>query len=88
MFEEFDAGTKTKVIRTSDGTARLLSHTDQYVTTKAQKPHFAAHEYLGRFGHLLGLRHEHLKNLSRSPEHEPIATGVEHRFLSENVNPT
>ena len=38
MFEEFDARTKTKVIRTSDGTARLLSHTDKYVATKSQNP--------------------------------------------------
>ena len=61
----------------------LLSHTDQYVTTNAQTPRLAAHDYLGRYGHLLGLRHEHLKNLSRSPEHEPTATGVEYRYLSE-----
>ena len=50
MFEEFDVRTKTKVIRTSDGTARLLSHTDQYVTTKAQTPRLAAHDYLSRYG--------------------------------------
>jgi zinc metalloprotease ZmpB len=83
MFEEFDARTKTKVIRTSDGTARLLSHTDKYVATKSQNPSLAAYEYLGRFGRLLGLRYEQLKNLSRSAEHEPIAARVEHRFLSE-----
>ena len=83
MFEEFDARTKTKVIRTSDGTARLLSHTDQYVTTKAQTPRLAAHDYLGRYGRLLGLRQEHLKSLSHSTEHEPIDADVEYRYLSE-----
>src|SRR5271169_3177203 len=83
MFEEFDARTKTKVIRTSDGTARLLSHTDKYVATKSQNPSLAAYEYLGRFGHLLGLRDEHLKNLSLSAEHEPVAAGIEHRYVGE-----
>ncbi len=83
MFEEFDVRTKTKVIRTSDGTARLLSHTDQYVTTKAQTPRLAAHEYLSRYGRLLGLRQEHLKSLPRSAEHEPIDAEVEYRYLSE-----
>jgi zinc metalloprotease ZmpB len=83
MFEEFDARTKTKVIRDAGGTARVLSHTDQYVTTDAKSPQLAAHDYLSRYGRLLGLRQEHLKNLSRSIEREPTAGDVEYRYLSE-----
>jgi hypothetical protein len=48
MFEEFDAGSQTKVLRDADRVARALSH-PRYVATDARTPQLAAREYLARY---------------------------------------
>jgi hypothetical protein len=60
MYEEFDGRTRTKIVRGADGIARVLSHADRHVTTTAATPQLAANDYLSRYGHLLGLKQQHL----------------------------
>jgi hypothetical protein len=83
MFEEFDARSQTKIVRDADGVARMLSHADRYVASAAPTPQLAAHDYLSRYGRLLGLPQQHLRNLSAPIGQEPAAAGVEYRFLIE-----
>ena len=83
MFEEFNARTQTKIVRDADGVARVLSHANQYIASAAATPRLAAHDYLSRYGRLLGLQPQHLRNLSLSAEQEPSVADVEYRFLSE-----
>ena len=85
MFEEFDARTQTRVVRDADGIARVLSHQDDYLATKARTPRAAASEYLSRYGRLFGVRQQHLKNLLKPPEHDLTAAGVEYRLLPEKA---
>ena len=83
MFEEFDARTQTKIVRDANGVARVLSHADRYVACQAPTPQLAAHDYLSRYGRLLGLRQQHLRNLYAPVGQEPAAADVEYRFLIE-----
>jgi zinc metalloprotease ZmpB len=83
MFEEFDARSQTKIVRDADGIARVLSHADRYVATEAPTPQLAAHDYLSRYGRLLGLQQKQLSNPFRSVEQEPAAAAVEYRYSSE-----
>jgi hypothetical protein len=83
MFEEFDARTQTRIVRDTDGVARLLSHADQYIATQASTPQLAAQDYAKRFGRLLGLRQQHLRNLFLPIAHEPASADIEYRFLAE-----
>ena len=83
MFEEFDARMRTKIVRDADGIARILSHTDHTIATEARTPRAAAQDYLSRYGHVLGVRPQHLRNLLTSPEHSPTAAGLEYRFLAQ-----
>ena len=83
MFEEFDARSQTKIVRDAGGIARMLFHADRYVATQAATPRLAAHDYLHRYGRLLGLRRQHLGNLFRPIEQEPTEADVEYRLLSE-----
>ncbi len=83
MFEEFDARRQTKIVRDADDVARVLTHFDRYVASRAATPQLAARDYLSRYGGLLGVRRQHLKNLSRRAEREPVAAGVEYRILAE-----
>jgi hypothetical protein len=82
MFEEFDARSQTKVLRDAEGVARALFH-DCYIASEARTPQLAAHDYLTRYGQLLGLRGEQLKNLFVPTEQEPTADQIEYRLLSE-----
>ena len=83
MYEEFDGRTRTKVVRDADGIARVLSHADHHVAVKAATPQAAAGAYLGRYGHLLGLKRQHLKNLTRGVGQDPTGAPVDYRFLRE-----
>jgi hypothetical protein len=83
MFEEFDTRTQTKIVRDAGGIARVLVPQDHYLATKAATPRLAARDYLRRYGRLFGVRHQHLKNLLRLPEHDLTSAGVEYRLLSE-----
>jgi hypothetical protein len=83
MFEEFDARTETRIVRDTGGVARVLSHQDHFVATRAATPRLAAKDYLDRYGRLLGLRPQHLKNLLLPVEHTPTDAEVEYRFVAE-----
>src|ERR1700722_7977746 len=83
MYEEFDGRTRTKIVRDADGIARILSHADRHVAVKAATPQTAANEYLNRYGHLFGLKQQHLKNLSRGVVADPTGDAVDYRFLRE-----
>ena len=83
MFEEFDARSRTKIVRDADGVARALSHANRYVATEAPTPQLAARDYLSRYGELLGLRSEQLTNLFLPTEQEPTGDDIEYRFVSE-----
>ena len=83
MYEEFDGRTRTKIVRDADGIARVLSHADRHVAAKAATPQLAANDYLSRYGHLLGLKQQHLKNLTGSVVQDPTGAPVDYRFLRE-----
>src|ERR1700677_4938382 len=83
MFEEFDARTETRIVRDASGVARVLSHQDRFVATRAATPRLAAKDYLDRYGRLLGLRPQHLKNLLLPVEHTPTDAAVEYRLVAE-----
>jgi len=83
MFEEFDARTETRIVRDASGVARVLSHQDRFVATRAATPRLAAKDYLDRYGRLLGLRPQHLKNLLLPVEHTPTDAEVEYRLVAE-----
>jgi zinc metalloprotease ZmpB len=83
MYEEFDGRIRTKIVRDADGVARMLSHTDRHVAVKAATPQLAANDYLNRYGHLFGLKQQHLKNLSRGVVQDPTGAAVDYRFLRE-----
>ncbi len=83
MFEKFDARREFRVTRGSGRFARLVSHQDRYVATKASTPRLAAREYLGRYGELFGIRRPHLKDILRPVAHRPTDAKVEYRFEAE-----
>jgi zinc metalloprotease ZmpB len=83
MYEEFDGRIRTKIVRDADGVARMLSHTDGHVAVKAATPQAAANDYLNRYGHLFGLKQQHLKNLTRGVVQDPTGAPVDYRFLRE-----
>src|ERR1700727_2408382 len=83
MYEEFDGRTRTKIVRDADGIARVLSHAARPVAVKAATPQLAANAYLNRYGHLFGLKQQHLKNLSRGVVADPTGAAVDYRFLRE-----
>src|ERR1700722_14988908 len=83
MYEEFDGRIRTKIVRDADGVARMLSHTDGHVAVKAATPQLAANDYLNRYGHLFGLKQQHLKNLTRGVVQDPTGAPVDYRFLRE-----
>jgi hypothetical protein len=83
MYEEFDGRTRTKIVRDADGIARVLSHADRHAAVKAATPQLAANAYLGRYGHLFGLKRQHLKNLTRGAVQDPTGAPVDYRFLRE-----
>jgi zinc metalloprotease ZmpB len=83
MYEEFDGRTRTKIVRDADGIARVLSHGDRHIAVKAATPQLAANDYLKRYGHLFGLKQQHLKNLTRGVVQDPTGAGVDYRFLRE-----
>src|SRR4029077_14364164 len=83
MHEEFDGRTRTKIVRDADGIARVLSHADLHVAATAAPRQAAASAYLGRYGHLFGLKQRHLKNLDRRVVADPTGAAVDYRFLRE-----
>ncbi len=83
MYEEFDGRTRTKIVRDADGIVRVLSHTDGHVAVKAATPQLAANDYLKCYGHLFGLKQQHLKNLTRTVVQDPTGAPVDYRFLRE-----
>lgn len=83
MYEEFDGRTRTKIVRDADGIVRVLSHADRHVAVKAATPQLAANDYLNRYGRLLGLKQQHLKNLTRGVVQDPTGAPVDYRFLRE-----
>ncbi len=83
MFEEFDTRRRAKIVRDASGAVRILTHSDRYLATTAANPQDAAHDYLGRYGPLLGLQQRHLKNLTAALDHEPARVAMECRLISE-----
>jgi hypothetical protein len=84
MYEELDARRDVRIIWSSDaGIARMVSHQDRYVVTRASTPRFAAREYLGRYGHLFGVQRHHLKDLLRPVEDRPVDASVAFRLEAE-----
>ena len=83
MFEEFETRTETRIVRDAGGVARVLSHQDRFVVTRAATPRLAAKDYLKRYGRLFDLQPRHLKNLLLSVQHTPTDAQVEYRFLAE-----
>ena len=82
MFEEFDAQNRVKIVRDADGAARILSHSDHYVSAEGRTPRAAAGDYLNRYGHLFGVEPRHLRNLRKPPERAPTAAGHEYRYAA------
>jgi zinc metalloprotease ZmpB len=85
MAHEFDDRNAVHVHRDHDGIARDLLHTDEPNMSSARTPQLAAHEYLEKFGPMLGIAHDQLRHLGLPPELDPIDTPVEFRFLDEKV---
>jgi hypothetical protein len=83
MFEKFDARRETRVLSGSGGVARMVSHQDRYVATRASTPRLAAREYLGRYGELFGIRRPHLKDILQPVAHRPTDAKTEYRFAAE-----
>ena len=83
MFEEFDARTRTKVVRDAGGVVRVLFHQDRYVAAKARTPRAAARDYLRGYGRQFGVRQQHLSNMLRPPGRDLMAAGIEYRLLPE-----
>src|ERR1700761_7621214 len=83
MFEEFNPRMRARIVRDAGGIARILSHPDHYVAAKARTPRAAARDYLSRYGHVFGLRPQHLRNLLKSPQRSPTSAGLEYRYLAE-----
>jgi zinc metalloprotease ZmpB len=85
MAHEFDDRSAVHVHRDHQGVARDLLHADEPYISSARTPQLAAHEYLEKFGPMLGIAPEQLRHLGLSPEQEPIDAPVEYRFLDEKV---
>ncbi len=83
MFEQFDARRRAKILSDASGAVRILTHSDRYLAATTAEPRDAAHDYLGRYGSLLGLQQRHLENLISPLEHEPSSAAVECRLISE-----
>src|ERR1700761_9211798 len=83
MFEEFNARMRARIVRDAGGIARILSHPDHYVPAKARTPRAAARDYLSRYGHVFGLRPQHLRNLVKSSERIPTSAGLQCRYLTQ-----
>jgi zinc metalloprotease ZmpB len=83
MFEQFDPRTHSRIVRETNGVARMLSHPGYHLVSRASTPQHAAKAYLRHYGHLLGLRQQHLKNMASPVAHQLTDAGVEYRFLAE-----
>ena len=81
--QEFNAARNVYIDRDIDGVIRQLLHTHAPVSLEASTPQLAAAGYLEKFGELLGLVQEQLKNLSLSPSDSIEDSPVEYRFLKE-----
>ena len=85
MADEFDDGSSTHVHRDQEGVVRDLMHADEPFISTMPTPQLAAHDYLERFGPLLGIAPEQLGELELPPESTPIDAAVQYRFLDEKL---
>lgn len=85
MHEEFNSAHEAYVIKDARNVVREVSHRQKPFSTGTQTPQLAAQEYLDSYRDLLEIKLEELKNLSLSPEDEPIDTKVEYRLLEEKT---
>jgi hypothetical protein len=83
MNQEFDQARNVYVDRDAEGIGRQLSHTHAPVVIEGATARQVAASYLHRFGELLGLTPDQLKNLDASPSRIIEDAGVEYRFLDE-----
>jgi hypothetical protein len=85
MHEQFDTAHGAHVTRDAQNVVREVSHRQRPFRADAQTPQLAAQAYLQSYRDLLQIQPEELKNLSLSPEAEPIDTKVEYRLLEEKT---
>ena len=85
MAHEFEDRTGVHVHRDQEGVVRDLMHADEPFISSAPTPQLAAHEYLEKYGPLLGIEREQIGELALSPEDAPIDAPVQYRFLDEKV---
>jgi hypothetical protein len=83
MNQEFDHARNVYLDRDSDGIGRQLSHTHAPVVIEGGTVRHVAVAYLHRFGDLLGLTPDQLKNLDSPPSKSIEDAGVEYRFIDE-----
>jgi len=83
MNQEFDHARNVYLDRDADGIGRQLSHTHAPVVIEGGTVRHVAVAYLHRFGDLLGLTPDQLKNLDSPPSKSIEDAGVEYRFIDE-----
>ena len=83
MSQEFNDFAKAILDRDDQGKPRGILHVEQPYLSGAPTAQLAAHDYLKKFGEVLGLRESELRSLGESPESAPTDDGVEYRFWSE-----
>jgi zinc metalloprotease ZmpB len=83
MHQEFDHARNAYLDRDAEGIGRQLSHTHAPVVIEGATVRDVADAYLHRFGELLGLTSDQLKNLGSPPSTRIEDAGVEYRFLDE-----
>jgi hypothetical protein len=85
MFEEFVAAANIHINRDDTGIARELLHIDQPYVSQARTPQLAARDYLSKFGDVLGITTEELKNYSLPPERDLADVSADYRFHVEKT---
>ncbi len=80
MNQEFDHARNVYLDRDAEGIGRQLSHTHAPVVIEGATARHVAAAYLHRFGELLGLTSDQLKNLDSSPSTTIEDAGVEYRL--------
>jgi hypothetical protein len=88
MDQEFDHARNAYLDRDAAGIGRQLSHTHAPVVIEGATVRQVAATYLHRFGDLLGLISDQLKNLDSPPSTSIQDAGVEYRFSTRSGSST
>ena len=81
--QEFDHARNVYLDRDAEGIGRQLLHTHAPVVIEGATVRHVAAAYLHRFGEMLGLTSDQLKNLHSPPSTSIEAADIEYRFLDE-----